>query len=325
MILKNNFEKNKLLYHLVLQREEFSRGFFSGYQPFDLNGFLSYNLLIFRVTKEPYFNARKAINYDLETQRIVKGLKIIIQNKMAFLLFKQGLSEAIKENGKTKIIPNELYFSVLRTYEDNDIWEKTKAEEKMKEYRPIFESIISNQPSNPVAYSPEDFVKQFYSVINQFYCCFLRNEVYDEVFSLLKKYVEIDLTPGKLMDLVNSYPMIENKLGHTSLHEFISRAKTRLGVEEKKTREILLSYETSPNSFPLFPLINGRVYISHRTAFLIYILMHAIIYKDDFNRETENAVKSLSWMKLERSLRTLGGPTLQTKWTRSNQLLKLME
>lgn len=228
-LLKNRAEKNRILKELAWFREKFSRDFFSEYKALDMSEFLSLNLLIFRVMKEPYFNANRNVNYSSEVQELVKAFKVVIRTKLQYLLLKEGLSEAIKTNGKKQTIPNENYFPMLDTYADNDIWVRSKAEERLKEYKPIFESIIKNQPLGSVSYTPEEFVEHFYSTINQFYCALLRNEIYDEVFGLLRKYAEIGLTPDKLMGFVNSYLMNEDSLTHTSVSEFILELGSILG------------------------------------------------------------------------------------------------
>ena len=312
-LLQRGFEKNKLLIALIWKREEFSRNFFSIYQPFDLHKFLSLNLLILRVTREPYFNAKMKVNYGAETSEIVETFKSIIKMKSEFLFFKEGLAEAFRPYDKISFLPNERYVPILNTFEDNDILIQSHGEEKLKEYQQILNSIIKERQPTTVKYSPETFIENFYTTINQFYCSLLRNEVYNEVFGLLKKYAEIDFTPDKLMDLVNSYQMTENKITHTSVHEFINRAKTHLGIDERRIREFLLSYDNNPNSFPLFPLVNGRVYISHRTAFLIYILMHAIIFKDLFNRETEKRSKEFELDEVRKAFESIG-------WTYSSNI-----
>lgn len=322
-LLKNRVEKNRILKELAWQREKFSRDFFSKYQGFDLSGFLSLNLLIFRTMKEPYFNAKKDINYSIEAKELVDAFKTFIQTKSQYLLFEQGLFEAIRADDKIHVIPNEHYFSILNTYEDNDIWAQSKTEERIKEYKPIFDSIIRNQPLGSVSYTPEEFVDHFYIVISQLYCSLLRNEIYDEVFGLIKKCVEIALTPSKLMDFVNSYRMNENSLAHTSVSEFISRAKKHFGTEEKKTRELLMFYENSTGNFPMFILINGRVYISHRTAFLVYILMHAVIYKDMFNKETEKRSREFEREEVRKSFENIGWTYSPNRTDKKNQTLEI--
>ena len=268
-ILKH-LDKNELLIQLSWQREAFSRSFFKEYQGFSTNEFLSSNLLILRIMKEPFFKGRKKIK-EAEIEAIVEGFKKLIENKEMYLLLMNGLAEASQWYDKMKIFGNERYFSILKTFEDNDIMVESKAEEKIKEYLPILESRINVKQTNSVSYSPEEFIKNFYVTLNQFYCCLLRNEIFEEVFGLFKKYKDISLTPNKLMDFVNSYLMNQEKLTHTSVSEFIQRANKHFGIDEKKIREFLLFYENRSNNFPLFILINGRVYISHRTAFLIYI------------------------------------------------------
>ena len=143
------------------------------------------------------------------------------------------------------------------------------------------------------------------------------------MFGLLKRYAEIGLTPGKLMDFVNSYLMNEDLLTHTSVSEFNERAGKHFGVQGKKTKDTLLFCERSQNSFPLFPLINGRVYISHRTAYLVYVLMHAIIYKDLFNRETEKRSKEFEKAEVKIAFESIGWKYFPNKTDKKQSSLEI--
>jgi len=288
---KKRVSKNKMLAELAWQRESFSRNFFTQYQGLDLNAFMSFNLLIFRIMKEPYFDARKNVDYNSVVKEAVRAYKTYVQIKSEYLLFREGYAEAIESKPKILIIPTEKYFHILNTYQDNDILEESKANERAKEYLPIYEDIVKNRPFSPISYTPEQFIEQFYFVINQLYSGLLRNEIYDEVFGLLEKYSEINLTPGGLMDFVNSFPINANALYHDSVNSFLRKASRHFGITEPQARKALMFYEHNCGIFPLFVLLNGRVYISHRTAFLLYILLHAILYKDLFDKETEKRSK----------------------------------
>lgn len=322
IILKNYLDKYKLLIKLCWQRESFSRSFFQKYQAFDTNEFLSSNLLILRTMKEARFKGKKTIN-DAEIEIIVSAFKRIIESKESRLLLMHGLAEAFQLYDKIRVLYNEHYFSILSTYEDNDIMEQSKAKEKIKEYLPSLLSIISEKKQTRSSKSPEEFVKKFYAVINQFYCCFMRNEIYDEVFGLLRKYKEININPQKLMTLVNSYPMNEGSLYHTSLSEFIARAKKFLEIDVRKIRELLIFSESNTQTFPIFLAVNGRVYISHRTTFLIFILLHAIIYKDLFDEETEKRSKEFEKEEVKNTFEGIGWAYYPNKTDKKNASLEI--
>jgi hypothetical protein len=93
---------------------------------------------------------------------------------------------------------------------------------------------------------------------------------------------------------------------HTSVSEFLKKSEKHLGMSQKRTRDLLLFYEKDHDKFPLFPLINGRVYISHRTTYLIYILLHAIVYKDLFDRETEKRSKEFEKNEVKIAFENMG-------------------
>lgn len=311
-ILRTNLDKSSLLIKLNWQRELFSRGFFKQYQGIDTNEFLSSNLLILRTMKEPYFKGKKDIN-ELEITAIVDAFKRIIEAKESRLLLVNGMGEALELYDKIKVLYNENYFPILRTYEDNDILEKSKANEKIKENLPTLLSIMREKPRAEDGYSPKAFIKKHYSVINQFYCCFLRNGVFDEVFGLLDKHKQLNVPPQKIMMLVNSYPYEEGKLYHTALSEFIVRAKHYLAIDEQQIKQNLIFSERNTQNFPIFLLVNGRIYISHRSTFLIYVLLHAIVYKDLFDDETENQSKAFEKTEVKSAFERIGWKYLNNK------------
>jgi Zn-finger nucleic acid-binding protein len=95
-ILASRSEKNKTLIQLAIQREQFSRDFFTKYQAFDLTGFLALNLLIYRIMKEPYFNAKKPnVQYASEIAEATKAFKALIRIKADLLLLREGLSRKL--------------------------------------------------------------------------------------------------------------------------------------------------------------------------------------------------------------------------------------
>jgi hypothetical protein len=302
-IMRAKLSKKDLLIKLFWEREAFCRSFFAKYQAIDTNKFLTSNFLIFRINKDCDFNGTiKASQQDIDS--IVNGFKKIIESKESRLLIMEGLGEPLQIFNKIHVLFNEKYFPILKTYEDNDILQQSKADAKLIEYSRVLEEEMKK--SNPKEkYSPERFTEQFYPVINQFYCCFLRNEIYKEVFGLLDRFSN-ELNPHKLMDLVNSYPVNDKSLFHTALPEFIDRANKFLGMPKKRIKELLIFNEKNTEIFPVFLELNGRVYISHQASFIFYILLHAIIYRNLFDRETEKRSKELENQEVRMAFQEIG-------------------
>jgi hypothetical protein len=286
-ILTKNLDKNHLLLALNWQRELFSRAFLNQYQSIDTNEFLSSNLLILRIMKEPYFNGKTIIT-NAEITAILEGFKALIEAKESRLLLMQGLGEPLGLYDKIHVLYNENFFPILNSYENNDIMEKSKADEKIRASLPSFFALTkTRKQATAGVYSPSVFIKKHYSVINLFYCGFLRNSIFDEVFGLLIIYKKLNVSPWDILLLVNSYPLEEDRLYNTSIPEFTSRAKRYLNLTEHQIKQYLIFNEQNSNIFPLFLSVNGRIYISHRSTFLIYFLLHAIVYKGLFDKETE--------------------------------------
>jgi hypothetical protein len=306
-VIKGNLSKSKLIIELVWQREQFSRAFFSDYQGFDLSAFMSYNFLICKLTKEPYFHRMSSANYPAIAKELVDAYEKYIQMYSQFFHLREGFAEAVNSKSKVKIIPNELYSPILSTYEDNDIMEQEKSKEKVKIYKQMLEEIKRTKDlSTKITFTPERFIETFYDVICQLYSGLLRNELYDEVFGLLSKFKEIKVSPSQIMDFVNFFPMVQDSLYHVSVSSFLSKATAHFKITDKQARQYLLFYDMDCEKFPLFVMVNGRVYVSHRTAFLLYVLMHALFYKDAFNRETEKRSKAFEQQEVKTAFESIG-------------------
>jgi hypothetical protein len=108
------------------------------------------------------------------------------------------------------------------------------------------------------------------------------------------------------MNLVNSYPMNQEALYHTSLPEFIVRATKYLRIHRKKVKELLVFSGKNTQIFPMFLEVNGRVYISHRASFMIFILLHTIVYRSLFDQETVKRSKEFEKKEVKRIFQSIG-------------------
>lgn len=319
-IMRTKLYKNDLLMKLLWAREDFCRSLYEKYQVLDTNKFLSSNLLILRITRDNLFSGTiKGTENDVES--IVNGFKRLIESKETRLILMQGLGEPFQLFDKIHVLFNERYFPILATYEDNDIWQQPKANMKIDEYSKILEIEMKKEYPKE-KYSPKRFVEVYFPLIHQFYCCFLRNEIYREVFGLLGNY-KADVNPQMLLNFVNSYPMNEKALFHTSLPEFITRAKKYFGLPRMKIKELLLFNEKNTNTFPLFLEINGRVYISHRTSLFLVILLHAIIYKDLFDQETVKQSREFEKQEVKESFEKIGWSYLTNRKDKKKSTIEI--
>ncbi len=301
-IMRDRLDKTDLLLKLLWVREAYCRSFWERYQSFDTNKFLSSNLLIYRIIDDKSFTGKyKGTKKDVE--ELVNGFKKIIESKENCLLLLHGLGEPFELN-KINILFNERYFPILKAYEDNDIWQSHKANKKIDEYSNLLDSAIKNS-HKAEHYSPKQFIEEFYPTIHQFYCCFLRNEIYKEVFGSLSNY-ETDLNPRALLIFINSYPLIEGALFHTPLSEFIKRAKKYFGFTQKRIKDVLLFNRENTKPLPIFLEINGQVYISHKMSLFFYILLHVVIYKDLFDQETVKRSKEFEKLEVRDAFQKIG-------------------
>lgn len=303
-IAKSRLSKTKLLEKLAWKREEFSRMFFENYQEFDIIKFLSFNLLIFRLVKEDFTG--KLIPSDQEVNDLINAYNNFLHMNHELLLFKNGLAEATKTGTKIRTMPNEKYFSIEKSYEINDILAKSKASGKLKEYKLLFDLIYKSAPQIKVRYTPEKFIHRIFSGVNQFYSSLLRNEFFDEVFGLLLEFKKIDVPPGKLMDLVNSFPLFDGTLTFIPKVHFINQTKKIFQIDNETVSSKVIFSEANFSIFPLFILSGDAVCISHRTSFLIYILLYPLFYTQIFNRERERRGKEFEKVEIKKKFEDIG-------------------
>jgi hypothetical protein len=321
-IITKNLDKKKLILKLCWERERFSRSFFQKYQALETNQFLASNLLILRLMKDQSFSGQKSVT-DEEAKAIVDGYQRLIESKETRFLIEQSLAEPLQLYDKIHALYNENYFPILSTYEDNDVWEQQKVDAKIAEYSVLLNLILSRKPKIEANYSPTGFIKQYYQTLTQFYCCFMRNELYEAVFGLLKKFSTAQISPRELLILVSSYDINKDTLYHTSISEFIKRAQKHLRLDAHKVKELLIFSEKNTQVFPLFLEINGRVYISHGTTYLIYILLHAITYKKLLDKETEKRSKEFEKQEVKQNFQNIGWTYLTNKIDKKKSSLEI--
>jgi len=298
------FKKKQLIAHILWEREKYSRGYFDNYQAFEISRFVSYSYLIKRLMVEPFDGYREA-NTQNTPEIISKFSKylglltehIYLKNGFAEMVAKQpfdpGSLTLEKKLSDFKITYTEDYLPLIRTFANNEIYSKEEGERKIEEYRKELERIRqSENASAKIKYTPEEMIRNFYPTLNQLYCGLLKNVVYATTFDF-SNYNGIVTDPARIMELANGFLPVRDMITATSSVEF--RRGLRRVFKEKmhEAAGVLLFSETNVKTFPLFVLLDDHVFISHRTAFLIYLLLHPILVKQCFDKETVKRSKDL--------------------------------
>jgi len=198
-----------------------------------------------------------------------------------------------KKLSQFRIMYTEDYSRLIRTFANNEIYSEEEGRRKMREYRKEWEMIKRLEDfSKKVSYSPEELVKKFYPELNRLYCGLLKNVVYASTFDF-SNYRGVIKDPAEIMELANGFALVRDYITVTPCSEFECVLTRVFGDRMREAKDALLFSETNDKVFPLFVLLDDHVFISHRTSFLVYFLLHPIIFKDIFDSETVRRSKEL--------------------------------
>jgi hypothetical protein len=298
------FKKNQLIAHIIWEREKYSRDYFENYQGLDMSRFVSYSYLIKNLMVQSFDGYREANAQN--TPEIISRFSDYLGLLTEHIYLKEGFAEMIAKQpfdprnltiqrklSQFRIMYSEDYSRLIRTFANNEIYPEEEGRRKIAEYRKEWEMIMRSEDfSKKVAYTPEGLIKKFYPELNRLYCGLLKNVVYASTFDF-SHYRGIVKDPAEIMDLANGFALVRDYITVTPSSEF-ELALTRVFAERmREAKGALLLSETNETVFPLFVLLDDHVFISHRTSFLIYLLLHPIIFKGYFDSETARRSKEL--------------------------------
>jgi len=291
------FEKNRLILHVLWEREKFARSYFDTYQGFDLTKFMTLNVLIRQLMNETIFRGNLVAD-ERNTAELVEHFTTYVRFADYHILLEGGFyslsitepfdSKNLSETEllkNVKIFPNETYLPVLETFENNDILRKKEAQGKIEEYRELAESERARiLKRGKVAYTSDQIIEKWYPTLNQLYCGLHRNVKFRETFDLCNFK---GFSPQRIMEFVNQFPLINSVFTSSEVGDFLERLQRSFpGRRSKVLEKAFVFGETNSRIFPLFVRLGNLVYISHRTAFVVYLLLHPILYKERFDLET---------------------------------------
>lgn len=312
------FKKMRLVAHIVWEREKYSRSYFGDYQGFDLSKFLSYSYLT-KILMAERFDGEWDAN-QLNTASLIGQFSNYLHLRTEGIYLKEGFAELVakasfQEESLTvqdklsnfKVYFNEDYIPLLRTFANNEIYADQEAELKEAEYREQWERIKgnSNQQATKVNYSPQEMIKNSYTLLHSLQCGLQKNEIYATTFDF-SNYEGLIIEPFKIVELANSHPLIDNIITCTPLYNFKEDLKRVFGDKASQVESILLFSESNTETFPLFVLFGDKVFISHRTAYLVSLLLHPILLKDYYHEETVRRSKELETTRAKEAFEKAG-------------------
>jgi hypothetical protein len=294
------YDKYSILAHFTWNREKICRKFFQTYSTLDLGEIFSTTLFLKRVMKIKQNDNAIILRDEEKAEKLSKIYKDVVKIETDDNLLKNELASIVaKKNydlnnisGKESFenfhfLHNEDYVKLMKSYENYNLLDPQEAEQKIEEYREEAERLM-NKNLEKVEYTTEQFIEKNYDIICTLYIGLIRNRIFKEAFDLTT-YGKLLKNPRQLITLVNQYNAAERGISGGPTNEFLMKAKKIFPLPIGKIKEILIFEEENSKKFPLFiRTLKSEidyVLISHRFSFIVYVLLHAIISKDLFEKE----------------------------------------
>jgi len=300
------FKKTRLIAHIVWQRDKYARRYFDNYpEPLDLGTIVAFSYLIALLMKEDFNGTIEADENN--TLALVRSFSDYLGLLTAHIYLREEYAELVAtepftfssltprdELRKFIVIYNEDYVPLLRTFANNEIYTDLEGHKKTEEYRQEWEKLRLKLESAPkqASYQPRKFIKTSYELLNSFYCGLLKNVVYANTFDLTN-YGGVVREPLQILRLASGFAAVRETMTVTPLATFREGLRHVFKGKAIDAESILLCSSTNADTFPLFPLLAGNVFISHRMTFMIFLLLHPILLSEYFHNETVRRSREL--------------------------------
>jgi hypothetical protein len=204
------------------------------------------------------------------------------------------------------VIYDENYIPLIRTFANNEIYTEEEGRKKGESYRDEWDRLRTQLESTPKQhYEPRNFIKTSYASLTAIYCGLLKNVIYASTFDFVN-YVGIVREPIQIMELVNRFLAARDAMTVITLADFRQALKQIFGSNWISAEPVLLFTPLNSGTFPLFVFLEGRVFISHTTTFLIFLLLHPILLKENYDKETARITKQLETGKAKQAFENAG-------------------
>lgn len=295
-----DFDKYELIYELTQKREDYVTSilFSNQYEAIKLGIIFNSTFIISEVIKfgkERKDKSRLKIN-EQNIQEVLQTGGYVIDMETALAKVKAGRANVILlkqcdlsilslRNSKeyVRIYDNETYAWITDLYRSNSIFSEAEAERIISQEGEKFSEPTYRK------FTSSEFISSCYEIIAAEYGPLVRSRFYSEIFDI-RNFQQVLTDPTELMRLVWKFPKVRGTQTIVTLDKFLSEAQNLLHLNRHKIKKNLVTNKDN-DIFPLFiemkAIPHNNVIISHRFAYVVYTILHAIITKDLFNRETE--------------------------------------
>jgi len=329
------FKKTRLIAFIVWEREKYSRSYFENFEPFRLSMFVSFSYLIKCLMIEDFDGNMEA--NEQNTPAIVELFSDYLGLLTEHIYLKEEFAELVAtepfevssltmkdKQRKFLLIYNENYVPLLRTFANNEIYPEDEGKKKADDYREEWEKIRAGfeKKRKQVNYNPRSMITNSYPVVNALYCGLLKNVVFANTFDF-SNYEGIVREPIQITELAKGYRAVRDRITITPVASFKDAIRQVFKSKKVEAESILLFAANNTGTFPLFPLLEGNVFISHTTTFIIFLLLHPILLKNVYDDETKRRSKQLEIKKTKEAFERAGFRYLSNVTDRKNSRLEI--
>jgi hypothetical protein len=322
------WERDTLLGNLVNGRELVARAYYEKFSAFQAGRLSAYTMLIKRVAKFSDYRGTVPKTKEevdklvdkFESVREFESILLNIKSGYKNILYLRNFDEdkfTIDEATATfRVVANESYLDLERTFAKHDIFSAENAEKKIKEYEKDYTP--PEQPIEVVFIPPDEFIAKHYDILNQIFVLFHRDRASAECFNL--EYLDDILNePRDLVEFISSnFQLHEGKIITVCpTQDFIRRASEFFKVTKSEAKKKFVFDVNNKSIFPLFVRyrvegLGDVICISKDFSSFIYTILHAIILKEMFDNETIRKSKEFENEKVKIKFEQIGYMYIKT-------------
>lgn len=332
------WERDTLLGNLAAKRELLSRAYFREYSMLQIGKLANFTLLLKRVTSYSSFKGRtpdrshdidKLVDYfemvnDFEF--ILSKIRAGYANVLYLRKFKPDSFTLTEAKETFHICNNEIFINFEKTLASHDIFTYETAEKKFEESKQIKENGIDQTEYRLL--TPQEFIRKNYEILNQIFAFFNRNKIYAQCFDL--EYFEKILNePRELIKFISTFQLSrDDTLTACPTHKFIRHASNYFEMSKTEIKRLLVFDVNNRFIFPLFIRFRNKdlgdvVCISQGFSRFIYTILHAIMNKEFFDRETVQLSKDFEKQKVKSKFEECGYKYISNVVDKKNATLEI--
>ena len=285
--------KKQIISSVFWQREKLIRKFVSQYSALDVETLFSCTLLIRRLIAYNGFLGRENLS-ESNIEKLIHDYGILARfasnrsrlesgtwNMVCLVKYDLNRLENLSLQN-IKLFRNEKHDQVIDTFYKHNLMPANDANTKIEKLKKDF---IPVELGSKKIYSTHETISTFYELISTLYVAFFRDKLHSEAFGL-PDTENITISPLELKQFVTSFLIHDGCITVCEIDHFLKHVSRLFENKFEQFCSNFVISEKNPKANPLFLQIDDRVLISQAFAELYSYVLHAIVDKDAFDRET---------------------------------------